>query len=234
MITCPICHTSNHHLQVICTSCGGFVQQRIDTLDLFKTIGKAIESPGKAFHSIAIAEHKNYSLVLGAFSGYALTSFIFWYIHAGDIARLFIEVLVAGAILGPFVGIVVFFLHIIFSRFVIRAFGYSTKFRNLMSVIAYTLFPLIISSFFILPVELITFGIFLFTKSPNPFSLLPASAMILFGINALFVLWFLILHIKSVEALLDISLVKSIAITLLSVFFTVVSCAVLLSFIPTH
>ena len=181
MIICPICSTANHHLRIVCTSCGGFIQQKIDTLNLFETIWKLFESPGKAFHSIAIAQHKNYSLLLGALSGYAFVALIFRIIKAGDIAGHLVELLLAWLALSPFVGLAIFFLHLIYSKLLARAIGLSVSFKNLMAVVAYSFIPLIISAFLILPIEVITFGEFLFTRAPNPFTLLPKSALFLFS-----------------------------------------------------
>ena len=50
-----------------------------------------VENPKKAFHEIAIAKHKNYVYFLGALAGYSFVACIFRYIHAGDIAKRFIE-----------------------------------------------------------------------------------------------------------------------------------------------
>ena len=68
---CPICQHENHHLAVVCVSCGSYLQTRVDNLDLFATAGKLIERPRQAFHAIAISRHKNYTILLATLSGFA-------------------------------------------------------------------------------------------------------------------------------------------------------------------
>ncbi len=228
MITCPICNTQNHHLRVVCTGCGGFVQQRIDTLDLFHTIWRLIESPRKAFHTIAIAQHKNYSLFLAALSGYAFMALIFWMIKAGDFAVNFLQILIAGIFVSPLLGLVIYFLHLLFAKITIRAFGISTKFKNLMAVVSYSLVPLIFSAVFVLPIELATFGIFLFTRSPNPFTLLPYSAFFLFSFDAVLSLWFLIFYVLGIKELLDIKTLTAFLISVISIGITALTISGLL------
>jgi len=232
MINCPICKTPNHHLQTVCVSCGGFVQQKIDTINLFEMIWKIIESPRKAFRSIALARNKNYVLFQGALIGYPIVGFIFWYLNVGDSAHSFAEIFVAGLFISPFVGLIVFFLHLLFARLVIRSFGVTTKFRNLMAVVAYTSFPLILSAILILPIELITFGMFLFTKAPNPFTLLPKSAIFLFGLDTMLGIWSLILYVISIQVLLEVKIIKSLLISLIGIGITAITIAGLLSLIP--
>jgi len=219
-------------LKISCVSCGSFIQQKIDTLDLFGTIWKLIETPRKAFHTIAIAQHKNYSLVLGAMSGYAFVALIFWLIKAGDIANHIIELMLAWVAVSPFVGLIVFFLNILFVRILARATGSTVSLKNLMGVVAYSFVPLIISAFLILPIEVITFGIFLFTKAPNPFTLLPKSAVFLFSFDAIFSLWSFILYVIGVRTLLDCTIAKAFTFSIIAIGLTVLTIAGLFTFLP--
>ncbi len=234
MINCSICNTNNHHLSVTCSSCGGYIQHTVDNLNLFETLWKMVEHPQKAFHAIAIAKHKNYIYFLAALAGYAFVAGIFWYINAGDIAKRFIEIIAAGLFISPIVGIIIYFLHLFYIRIVLKAFGYKTKFRNLKAVIAYSLFPLIISALFILPVEIIVFGQFLFMKSPSPFLLQPSSAYFLFGMDILLFLWFFMFYVIGIKILLDIKYAKSMLISILSIGITALTIIGGLSLIPVQ
>ncbi|MBI5214643.1 MAG: YIP1 family protein [Ignavibacteriae bacterium] len=225
MITCPVCNTSNHHLKISCVSCGSYIQQKVDTLDLFGTIWKLIETPKKAFHAIAIATHKNYSLLLGSLSGYAFVALIFWLIKAGDIANHIVELMLAWLAVSPVVGLIIFFLNLFFLRILMRATGNVVSFRNLMGVVSYSFVPLIISAFLILPIEVITFGIFLFTKAPNPFTLLPQSAIFLFSFDAILSLWSFLLYVIGIRTLLDCSLGKALLFSIVAIGLTVITIA---------
>ncbi len=192
-----------------------------------------VENPAKAFHSIAIARHKNYTYFLGALAGYAFVACIFWYIHAGDIAKRLIEIVAAGIFISPVVGLIIYFLHLLFIKIVLKAFGYTAKFKNIMAVVAYSLFPLIISAFILLPAEIIVFGQFLFMKSPSPFLLQPTSAYFLFGMDGVLFLWFFMLYVIGIKILLDIKYAKSMLISILSIGITALTIIGGLSFIPT-
>ncbi|MBI3194070.1 MAG: YIP1 family protein [Ignavibacteriae bacterium] len=199
---------------------------------MFETIWKIIETPKKAFHTIAIAQHKNYSLLLGALAGYAFVGFTFWLIKAGDIANHIIELMIAWLALSPVVGLIIFFLNILFLKLLSRATGKLVATRNIMAVIAYSFVPFIISAFLILPIEVITFGIFLFTKAPNPFTLLPKSAMFLFSFDAILSLWSFILYVIGIRTLLDCKITKALFFSVVAIGLTVITIAGLFTFIP--
>ena len=84
MITCRVCNTENDEYAIVCRNCKSYVQNRIQNLDFFETVWKVIESPRKAFHDITLAEHKNYSLLLFALFGVALSFTGFWYFKLGS------------------------------------------------------------------------------------------------------------------------------------------------------
>jgi hypothetical protein len=216
MITCSICNTVNHHLAIVCSSCGGFLQNRIDNLDLFATSWKVIESPTKAFRTIAIAAHKNYVILLSCVAGIALTFFIFWLIKAGEYADSLLNVLVAGFVVGPLFGIVTVLL---FSGIFLLFFKNSRcriKFRNVFAVTAYALGPIVLSVIIFLPIEILTFGIYFFTSNPSPYFLKPVSYVVLIGFDGLCALWSIFLLFTGMKALLDLSWLKVIRMVLLS------------------
>jgi len=86
MITCPVCGTRNHHLTIVCGSCGGFIQGRVENLDLFSTIWKLIERPRAAFLSISLSRYKNYSTIVPSVAGIGLVFAFFWFIPASFVA----------------------------------------------------------------------------------------------------------------------------------------------------
>lgn len=223
MIACSICHLENHHLAIVCTSCGSFLQTKIDNLDLFTTIGTIIENPRKAFHKIAIARHKNYIFFLSAISGIGFVFFIFWLINIGEYFDKLLNILTSGFFTGPFVGIVtvVFFSAILV--IIARIVRIRVKLRNTMAVTAYALVPIVLSVILILPIEILTFGTFFFTKSPSPLLLKPTSYIVLLGLDGIFLVWFLILLFMGMKVLFDlswqtVSIILIISLTILITF----------------
>jgi hypothetical protein len=203
MISCPVCQTPNHHLAVKCKSCGGYIQTKIENLDLFTTAWNVLERPSHAFHTIAVAQHKNYSVILPAISGIALTFFYFWFVKAGDATSSLINFLAAGLAVSPFVGIIISLLFALLLKLTIIATGRTVSFRNVFSVIAYTQIPLVISVILVLPLELMTFGLFFFTTNPSPYQLKPIPYMLLAGLDGLFALWSLLLIWFGIRKLTD-------------------------------
>ena len=203
MITCPVCQNHNHHLAVKCASCGSYLQTKIENLDLFSTGWKVLEHPLNAFYTIAVAKHKNYSIILSVISGVALTFFSFWLMKAGDAASSLINFLVAGFAVAPFVGILSVLVVALLIKITVSASGRSVTFRNAFAVIAYTQVPLVISVILIFPLELMTFGLYFFTTNPSPYQLKPLPYILLSGMDGIFAFWSLLLIWMGIKKLTD-------------------------------
>jgi len=212
MMTCPICHTENHHLAVICSSCGGFLQYRADNLDLFTTAWGVIERPRRAFHFIATARHKNYTYILSAFAGIGMMFSIFWIMKAGNYSESLLNLLAAGLALGPFLGILSTLLYSIIVKLESKVLSLVLSFRNAFAVGAYSLVPIVLSVIFILPIELLTFGQYFFSSNPSPFVLRPVSYSVLLTLDALFACWSLALQFVGLRVLLRIRWTKVLLI----------------------
>jgi hypothetical protein len=224
MISCLVCHTENDKYTTICKKCGSFLQNRVPNLDLFDTIWKIIENPRKAFKSIMLAEHKNYSLFLYVLLGICFTFYGFWYFKIGDrfqnlLSLIFWGLLIgipAGCILCPIVS----FFHRILSRFL----GGQATFRNSLGITSYAMIPFIFSLVFILPIELMTFGMYFFSFNPHPMAINPISYSILIGLNGVMMIWAFILLIIGTVVGNQIKLWKSIVIVIML-------CVVILRFV---
>ncbi len=214
MITCPVCHTSNHHLAAVCTSCGGFLQTRQENLDLFATVWKLVESPIKAYRAITIARHKNNLVLLSCLAGCALTFFLFWMYNLGDHSESLLNLLLAGLSVGPFFGMVVVGLAGFFVYFLSKLASPNVSYRNSLAVVAYSCVPIIISFVLIFPLELMTFGLYLFTKNPSPYQLRPTSYLISSGLDGMFGVWSIVLACIGVRVMLDVPWLKAILIVL--------------------
>jgi hypothetical protein len=227
MITCPLCQTSNHHLAITCTSCGSFLQTRVDTLDLFTTSWNLIERPTKAFYTIAVARHKNYMLPLSAIAGIAFTFAFFWIIKAGEYAETFLHLMTAGIVTGPVVGILSVLLYSLILTSIAHLLGIEARLKNAFAITAYALVPVIITVIVLLPIEVMTFGPYFFTRNPSPYQLKPLSYILLIGLDGLFSLWTVSLCVVGAKVLLGThwlraGLIVLISLAILGVCFWVV------------
>lgn len=217
MLRCGVCHAENHHLAVTCVSCGGFLQNRAENLDLFVTSWGVIERPRQAFHTIAISRHKNYAALLSAFSGIGMAFLIFWVVKAGEHADNLLNLLIAGLVAGPVLGILVMLLITLLGVFASRLLGSPIGARNAFAVTAYALIPVALSVILVLPVEVLTFGQYFFTRNPSPYALKPLSAIMLFSLDGICVAWTLILFVVGYSVLVDRQKLKALVIFLISV-----------------
>lgn len=216
MIHCPVCNAPNHHLRVTCSACGSFIQQKVDNINLFEMLWKMIETPQKAFRSVALSKHKNYALSIGAGSGFGIAFFFFWIMKVGEFTDQFINILIAGLAIGPPLGVVFLLVSTIIEKIIFRIGGEKASFRDMFAITAYSFTPLMYSAIFILPLELITFGIYLFTRSPGVLQIKPISAIFLFGLDGVCVLWTVILNIIGMKMLYQSNWMKTILLVLLS------------------
>lgn len=209
MITCAVCGTENDEYATTCLKCRGFLQNRIPNLDLFETAWSIIESPRKAFQHITLAEHKNFSLFLFSLFGISLSFTGLWFFRLGDrfdnLLTLIIWGLLVGAALGVVLAPIISFVHLLGSKL----FGGNSSFRNSLGVVAYSLIPIVFSLFFVLPIELLTFGMYLFTANPHPYTIKPVSYVILVGFDTAVGMWAIGLSILGTKVGQRLSLVRS-------------------------
>lgn len=209
MNTCPVCQSSNHHLAITCTECGSYIQRRVDNLDLFSTLWKVIEAPRMAFYSIVIAVHKNYVLFLSAIAGFWVTFSLFRLAEVGEATNQFISILAAGLALGPFLGIAVSCVIAVLLKISIGVFQDKAKMRNILALTAYAQTPVVFLSIFLLPLELMTWGRFFFTRTPTADQLYPTSFWIVSIFTGIGLLWTILLFFIGLKELLNTSRIKT-------------------------
>jgi hypothetical protein len=220
MINCPVCLAENSDFATVCLKCKAFLQDRIPNLNLFETAWKVIESPRAAFHQIVLSEHKNFSLFLFSFFGMSLSFTAFWFFKLGNRFYSLLDVIQWALISGVAAGLAsAIFLTLVY-HVAARAIGGKAKIRDSMGLLAYALLPIVISLFLVLPIELLTFGMYLFTSNPSPYSIKPLSFVLLAGFDALVGIWTLILAVVATRVGHRLSLVKSlVAVALTLVLF---------------
>ena len=212
MIECPVCKAQNHHLAVTCSSCNSYIQRKVDNIDLFDTLWSLIESPGKAFHNIAVATHKNYALLLSAFAGIWQIFWIFRLIEAAEVGGQFLNILVAGFAIGPFIGIAAVLLFSGFTRLVLRLLGEKVSFRNIIAVAAYSQLPIVLMTVFLVPLELMTWGVYFFTRTSSAFQLYPTSYLVVMIMNAAGGAWSVSLFIIGIRKLINSGTMRAFAL----------------------
>lgn len=193
MIQCPVCSHQNDDFALKCASCSSFIQDRIPNLDFFATLSLLIERPKEAFKKIILAEHKNYVLLLALFFGISAAFALFWAAKFGNEFENILP-LIIGAFSAGIVLAIPFFLILavlIFGTF--KIFGGKGNFINTYAVVGWSLFPLALSVFFILPIELATVGLYFFSSNPSGYDYKPEVYSVLIGLDTLCIVWALLL-----------------------------------------
>jgi hypothetical protein len=217
MITCTICNTQNHHLAVTCVSCRGFLQPRVENIDLFSTIWRIIERPRKTLREIAMAHHKNYILPVAGIAGIGMTFALLSVTGAGEFTINLLTLFIIGLLCGPLFGIAAVLVHSLFLLIVGKYIGTKASFKNAFAVTTYAFVPVVLSVVLLLPIEILTFGRYLFTKSPSPYMLKPLSFVILSSLDVLCGLWTIFLLLLSAKILLDTSWKRALIPLMISV-----------------
>ena len=219
MIQCRVCLSDNHHLAVTCVKCGAFLQNKIETLDLFTTAWRILERPVKTFHAIAVSRHKNYSLFLSFIAGIGFIFSVFWIINAGELTNSLVRFLATGIMLGPPLGILTVTVFSIACNIIARLAGTKISVKNCFAVTAFALIPTVISVILVLPLEIMTFGVYFFSKNPSPYLLKPTSYILLLILDGIFILWTLLLLVIGIKILSDRSYIYSVIVACCGIGF---------------
>ncbi len=209
MIRCKVCNAENDQFAIVCQKCKSYIQNRIPNLDFFETIWRVIESPRRAFHDITLAEHKNYSLLLFSLFGVGLSLTAFWYFQLGSRFESLLDLLTKATTIGVALGLVCAALFTVVFDLVVRIMGGKGAIRNSLGMLAYSTTPVSLSLVLILPVELISFGMYLFTSNPNPYTIKPGLYVALISFDSAMALWAFGLTVVGTAVSKQISFAKS-------------------------
>lgn len=198
-------------------SCRGYIQTKVDTLDLFSTVWLVIEKPMKAFHRIAIAVHKNYVFFLAALSGIGHLFFLIYIWKLGDLPVHLIGIMAIGFTAGPILGLAMILLISLVQKGVAALFSLRTNIRQAMAVVAYSSVPIVFTLLFLLPIKLLTFGKYYFTSNPPPTLLKPISYYALLSLDGLCFAWSVVLYVVGLRTLYDVGWGRSAMIASCSI-----------------
>jgi hypothetical protein len=204
----------NSDLAVTCGSCKGYLQGKVDVLDLFATVWKVIETPRAAFRRIAIATHKNYVLVLSGLAGISIAFAFLWLIEVANRVPNVFLILLAGCVAGPVVGIALVTLATVVSVLVGRRLGGVFQPWRTYAVLAYSAVPVVLCLVFVFPVQIGAFGVYLFGTNPSPMVIKPTIHVALMALNSLAVAWSVVLVIVGLSVVGQFSLLRSLAVAL--------------------
>lgn len=220
MPECTVCRNVNDWFVTRCERCGSFLQNKVDTLNLFEMLWKLIEAPVAAFRKIVLAEHKNYVVVLSGFFGIALVFANLWFRQVGDRFDTLLSILVFGLLIGPVVGIGFLIVLSAIIHLLLRRLRISMRFRNTLAVSSYACAPIVFSLFLVFPIELMTFGPELFTSQLTLRTMNPTSFFLFAVLDGLAILWSLLLLSLGVHVLTNFQVLKSAGVALSSTALT--------------
>ena len=214
---CTVCGAENDDRAVVCVSCKSYLQSKVDALDLFDTLWRLVESPGRAFKRIVLSQHKNYVLLLSALLGCSLLYGVFWYRNLGGLFGNILEVIGAGLLAGLPLGILFVALVSLALGIVIRLAGKKATFRNLFAVVSYAGAPIVLSLIVIFPLEVALFGLDFFGQNPSPMVLKPLVYIVLLFFDGMAIVWSWILLAKGISAASGLKTLGSVLVACLLV-----------------
>jgi len=162
-----------------------------------------------------IAEHKNYALFLYALCGISIAFSGFWYFRIGDRFENVLILILWALLIGVSLGIALCPIVSSFHWMLSKLLGGKSSFRISMGLTSYALTPVTISLLLLLPIELLTFGMYFFTFNPHPMTIKPVSYIVLIGLSAVMILWAFILLIIGTKVGNQISLWKSVLVVVI-------------------
>jgi hypothetical protein len=218
MLQCPACAFENDEFATICSKCRAFIQNRVPNLNFFDTSWGILESPFKTFRLIGIAEHKNYSGFLICCFGIAVSFTAAWFLKIGVFFETLLDLIPfmfgVGVILGGVFAVILPVIH--YKTTKVR--GAEARIGQSYGVLAYSFIPILLSLILILPIELLTFGMYMFTSNPHPAVIKPVSYYVLLGCDTLLATWTVALVFVGTRTVQRVSVMRSaVAIIVLMV-----------------
>jgi hypothetical protein len=189
-LVCPLCGSATDALLPTCRSCGAFVQDRVAAINLFETVFGLVDDPAAAFRRIARSEQKNYVFLLFAGAGPVLVALCCAAAATGNAHVHFGLILAAIVVGGPPAGLLLL-TPAAWAAGALNALLWKLRlpFRATAAMLAYALFPVVLASCIILPIQVAVFGADLFSARPAPWTLKPVAFWTLAGMDALLLLW---------------------------------------------
>jgi len=196
-LICNNCNTENDLFQLNCSNCGAVLREKVANIDLFSTLWLLIESPVCGIKKIIYAEHKNYLLPLLLLLAIKLLLISFFLQSVLLMPLNYTERLIQNIVVGLSAVTFSILLFPLFQQIIFKILKINTKYKNNLSLLIYSQFPLLLLLLLVLPVQFALFGKFWFFANPSPFIIKENAAYVLSGMETLFFLWGIILFALS-------------------------------------
>lgn len=196
-INCEHCSTENPFYSLTCKNCNSFLRSKIPNIDLWSTINKIIDSPSTALRAIIQSDHKNFVIILLILAGLKNTLNVIMYINNSSELSIGHNDVIVYLFLGTILFITIILLNTIIITNINKYFGLDNRFKDNISIFAYSYLPVIILLVVLLPIYFAMYGLYWFLFSPSPFMIKPLASYIFFIIEILFYLWSCMLFVIS-------------------------------------
>lgn len=195
VIVCKNCETENSFYKHTCKNCKAYLRDRIINIDFWSTLWTIIESPKTAFKNIIHSEHKNFVIILTFLLSlkFFINSLILT--NALSINTSTINFLLPNFGVSLLYTILLVHIFALLMTVLNRLFGIENRFKDNISIYVYSILPLTLGGLFLFIIEYALFGHYFLTFDPSPFLLKENVAYITAGLEAVFVLWSLILAV---------------------------------------
>jgi hypothetical protein len=212
MIECTVCGEKNDDLAITCKSCKGYLQAKVENLDLFATMWGLLESPERTFKRIVLSKRKNYVFFLSALVGVWFLFTVFWGLTMGARFDNMFTLLATGSLAGPVVGVVGVLIDAFLLLVLTKFLGGNATLRNLFAVVSYASVPLIFALIFVYPIKIAIFGQYFFDQNPSPMIINAALYLALLAFDVAAMLWTINLLVRGVSIAAGLPRNKSIIV----------------------
>lgn len=200
-VICKNCSAENPVYSHTCGNCRYFIRDRVYNINIWETIGQIIESPGTAYKKVIYSEHKNFIVFLTfllALRYLILSRFVSVPLSEATISS---TPLLTGYLitLAATTGFLLAFAFI--AKVVFNSSNYKVRIRDIYALNVYSNIPNFFAVLFLLPIELVIFGDYIFSNNPTPFQMKPLFAYVLAAVEVGLIIWSILLNIKSFTVL---------------------------------
>ncbi|MCB0746730.1 MAG: zinc ribbon domain-containing protein [Ignavibacteriae bacterium] len=196
--TCNNCGKENPLYANKCENCHHYVRANIVNIDLWSTIWKLFESPVEALKNIIYAQHKNFVIFLTIFVSIKFLLISSFLQSLTDDSVITSKSFIYNTLLHSAIYIAFFLVFSFILNLMLKKFGKS-RFKDSYSVTIFSFIPLILSLFFLTPIEYGIFGKHWFIFNPSPFLIKEIPAYIVTFLELILIIWSLIIFWKGLR-----------------------------------
>lgn len=223
---CTNCGENNPLHNKNCLSCKHYLRSPIANIDFWSTIGKLIDNPKRSLLNIIYADHKNFVFPLLVLASVKL------FLISISLQSFFVQPNNGSAttLANASLDIVNYlFLLVLFTIIITLLLKKKRKcrYKDNISVIAYSLFPIVFGLLILSPVEYGIFGEHWFDYNPSPFIIKPIIAYILISLEVIMIIWSVFLFYNGLLVISNSKLFSSIFLILY-----LISIVLAINFIP--